>query len=295
MKGRGLWLVVASAACAACITCGCGARETHVAPAAANVPLQTATKADLIAKFNHIADTIKSINAGVAMQWTSSSVYTGVIKQYPRINGFILAQRPQLIRVIGQLPVIGTTVFDMVSDGKTFSINVPSKNQFLTGSATVGRPSEKSVENLRPQHLMEAIFWAPIPESDPVLLEQATDNGTSDYVLTIATHATGSGTDWKIARKVSFERVGLTMARIETYGDDGQLESDIHYSQWGPFGDVEYPKQITLARPADGYTLAITVTKLTANETIEASRFVLQQPTGAQLVRVGEQTRGGRQ
>jgi outer membrane lipoprotein-sorting protein len=257
------------------------------------VPLQTATKGDLVAKYNQLARSITSINAGVTMHLTAGSAYSGVIKAYPQVSGFILAQKPAMVRVIGQVPVIGTTAFDMVSDGKTFSIYVPSKSQFLTGPATLEKPSEKPVENLRPQHLMEAIFWQPIPEADPVLFEQAMDDTASDYVLTAVTRGPGGATDWKIARKIWFERVGLTMARIETYADDGQLESDIQYSEWAPFGSVEYPKQITLARPADGYTLAITVTKLTSNETIEASRFVLQQPAGAQLVHVGEDTGGG--
>lgn len=297
MTGRGVFRVVlAWAACLGCVLAlaGCAVRETTVAKAPANVPLQTATKADLVAKFNEIAESIRSINAGVAMQWTASSTYTGVIKQYPRLNGFILAQKPEMIRVIGQAPVIGTNIFDMVSDGKTFSIYVPSKNQFLTGPAKLEKPSEKPLENLRPQHLMDAIFWQPIPAADPVLFEEAMDNGESDYVLTVATRGPsdrgGGAEDWKIACKIWFERAGLTLARIETYGGEGQLESDIHYGQWGAFGDVQYPKQITVARPDDGYTLAITVTKLTPNETIEASRFVLPQPAGAQLVRAGEST-----
>lgn len=232
------------------------------------------------------------------MQWTSSSSFTGIMKQYPRVSGFILAQKPDLVRVIGQAPVISTNIFDMVSDGKTFSIYIPSKNQFLTGSTAIQKASDTTaVQNLRPQHLMQAIFWAPIPASDVVLLEQVMDGNSSDYVLTVASSSggdsggvqTASG-NWHITRKIWFERAGLSMARIEVYGEDGQVESDIHYARWQPFGAVQYPQKITLERPAEGYTLAITVTKLTPDTTIEASRFVLKQPAGSQLVRVGEET-----
>jgi hypothetical protein len=267
---------------------------TPVAKAPANVPLQTATKSDLVAKYNRLARSITAINAKVAINFTAGSEYTGAIKQYHQVNGFILAQKPAMVRVIGQLPVVGTTIFDMVSDGKTFSISVPSKNQFLTGPATLERPSEKAVENLRPQHLMEAIFWEPIPEADPVLFEQAMDNDVSDYVLTIVTGSPEATANWRIARKISFERAGLTMSRVETYGEDGQLLSDIHYGGWEPFGSVEYPKQITIDRPIDDYTLTISVTTLTPNETVEASKFVLPQPPGTQVVHVGE-TNGGAQ
>ncbi len=274
---------------------GCGARQTRIAKAPTTPPLKTATKADLVAEYNQIAQSITSINAGVTMQWTSSSSFTGIMKQYPRVSGFILAQKPNLVRVIGQAPVIGTNIFDMVSDGKTFSIYIPSKNQFLTGSTSVQQASDTAVQNLRPQHLMQAIFWEPIPASDVVLFEQAIDNNSNDYVLTVASESGGSGGaettsgNWRITRKIWFERIGLSMARIQVYGEDGRIESDIHYTQWQPFGTVQYPQKITLERPGEGYTLAITVTKLTADTTIEPSRFVLKQPAESQLVHVGEE------
>jgi hypothetical protein len=273
---------------------GCAAHNgaAPIAKAPANMPLQTATKSDLVAKYNQLAQSITSINAKVAINFTAGSEYSGAIKQYHQINGFILAQKPASVRVIGKLPVVNTSIFDMVSDGKTFSIWVPSKNQFLTGPATLERPSEKAVENLRPQHLMEAIFWEPIPEADPILFEQSMDNGVGDYVLTVVTGSAAAG-NWKISRKIWFERAGLTMSRIETYGDDGQLLSDIRYSGWAPFGSVEYPKQITIDRPVDDYTLAFSVTTLTPNETVPATSFALPQPAGVQVVHVGETNGSG--
>jgi outer membrane lipoprotein-sorting protein len=258
------------------------------------VPLQVASKSDLLAKYNRLADSITSVNTAVTMQLSAGSAYTGLLQQYHQVSGFILAQKPATVRVIGQAPVIGTNIFDMVSDGKTFSIYIPSKNEFLVGSAALERPSSKAVENLRPQHLTHAIFWQPVPDTEPVLFEQALDGTSSDYVLTVVKRG-GGPADWEIARKISFERVGLTLARIETYGDDGQIDSDIHYADWEPFGGVEYPKQMTIARPMDGYTLTLTVTKLTPNDAIEANRFVLPQPRGAQLVRVGDDTGSGTQ
>ncbi len=287
-------MVVACAICAG--VAGCGARQTRIAKAPSIAPLKIATKADLLAKYDQIARSITSINAAVTMQWTSSSSFTGIMKQYPRVSGFILAEKPNFVRVIGQAPVIGTNIFDMVSDGKTFSIYIPSKNQFLTGSTSVQNAADTAVQNLRPQHLMQAIFWEPIPAQDVVLLEQAMNNNSHDYVLTVASESRGSSNpaetaqgDWRILRKIWFERAGLTMDRIEVYGNDGQVESDIHYAQWQPFGAVQYPQKITLERPAEGYTLAITVTKLTADATIDASRFVLKQPPGSKLVHVGDE------
>ena len=131
-------------ACAAGVAfAGCGAHNVRMANAPANAPMQTASKSDLIAKCNQLAESIQSINAGVSMQFTGGSAYTGVAKQYPHVNGFILAQKPEMVRVIGQAPVISTKIFDMVSDGKTFSVYVPSKQEFLTGPANASGHSDK--------------------------------------------------------------------------------------------------------------------------------------------------------
>ena len=53
-------------------------------------------------------------------------------------------------------------------------------------------------------------------------------------------------------------------------------------------GQVRYPRQIWLVRPRDDYQLELRITKLRLNETIPAERFRLEQPPGAELVRLGE-------
>ena len=258
-------------------------------PAGPPVALQTASKADLIDEYNRQAAAVTSLSAGATMTLTAGSQYTGVIKQYHQITGFILAQRPSYIRVIGQAPVVGTNIFDMVSDGETFDIFIPSQNKFITGSETLERPSAKPIENLRPQHLISAVFWNPIPEDAPVLFEQEHDGNSQFYVLTVvrATNA-ASPQDWAIASRIWFDRADLTIARIETYDPDGKLISDARYSAWDTFGGVRYPRQISLERPKNDYRLDIGVTKLTLNQTITPDRFVLKQPPGTQLERVGE-------
>src|SRR6202142_1546623 len=190
---RGLWILWVAAAA---FCCGCAVRQTiAVKPAQAAVSLKTAAKSDLIGRYNRLADSITSINASVTIQLTSGSSYSGVIEQYHEINGFILAQKPSDIRVIGQVPFVGKNIFDMESDGKVFHIFIPSKNQFLEGPANLERPSSKPIENLRPQHLTDAIFWEPIPAGTPVLFEEQTTTHTplSFYVLTVVRIQRGNG------------------------------------------------------------------------------------------------------
>ena len=274
---------------------GCaGSHTTVVKPSGPPAQLQTATKSDLITRYDQQADTVTSLNATVTMTLTAGSAYTGVIKQYHEVKGFILAQKPSTIRLIGQAPVVGTNIFDMESDGDTFRIFIPSQNKFLTGPANLERPSAKPIENLRPQHLTGAIFWDGIGPRSPVLLEEASDAGSQYYVLTVIRRLDQSGSnaadaDWEIAMKVWFDRADLSVARRQVYESGGKLASDIRYSGWDTFGAVRYPRQIALARPGNDYKLQIGITKAAFNETISADRFLLRQPPGAELVKVGEE------
>lgn len=283
-------LILVSAVLGAALGWGCAASQpTATKPPGPPAPARTAAKADLIVQFNHAADAVTSLNASVTMTLTAGSAYTGVIKQYRQISGFILAEKPSNIRVIGQAPVVGTNIFDMVSDGQTFDIFIPSQNKFIVGPASIERPSAKPIENLRPQHLLNAVFWSPIPADAPVLLEQDREGTDQYYVLTVVRARTDAGApDWEIERRIWFDRSDLSIARIETFDPGGQLVSDTRYTEWEMFGEAKYPRQISLERPANDYRLDIGVTKLTLNEAISPDHFVLKQPPGTQLEPVGE-------
>jgi hypothetical protein len=284
-----------SLALAAAFAAGCAvSRRTVANPARPPQALRSATKRELIAAYDQQARSVTSINAAVTMILTAGSAYTGVIEQYHEVSGFILAKKPSDVRVIGQVPVVGTDIFDMESDGETFHIFIPSKNEFIAGPAQLDRPSSKPIENLRPQHLTSAILWNAIPPDDPVLFEQAAQGQSAYYVLTVIhrvgpqSAANAAEADWQIARKIWFDRADLSVARVQTYDPDGQLASDVRYSDWGSFGAQKYPRQITMDRPASDYSLQIGVLRLTLDEVIPADRFVLKQPPGTKLVRVSE-------
>jgi outer membrane lipoprotein-sorting protein len=284
-----------SAAVMACFASGCAAsHKTVVKPGQAPAAVQTATREQLIENYNRQAEAIQTLNAGVAMKLTSGSAYSGVIEQYHEVNGFLLAARPASIRVIGQAPVIGKNIFDMVSDGKTFEISIPSKHKFVTGPVNVRRPSSKPIENLRPQHLTDALLWAALPTQSTVLFEESSEANVRYYVLTVLRAPTGvnraaeSAPDFEIAEKIWFDRADLHVARVEGFAAGGVVGSDVRYSDWQPAGERSYPRQIDIARPGEDYQLAIHINKLTLNAPLAGDAFTLKQLAGEDLVRVGE-------
>jgi hypothetical protein len=280
-----------SLAALAAFASGCAVSHKRVVARAQIRPALEATKAQLLAQYNEDARSIHSLNAAIDLFPTAGSAYSGVIEEYHDVNGFILAERPARIRMIGQAPVVAKNVFDMVSDGETFRIFIPSKNKFIVGPANLERPAKKPIENLRPQHLIDALFWLEIPAAAPMLFEEWNEAPRRYYILTeLRTAARGP----EIARKIWFDRADLSFARLQIYAAGGRLVTDIRYADWQPVGTdekIKYPRHMWVSRPHDDYQLELKIMKLTVNEAISADRFNLPQPLGAELVRVGEETK----
>ncbi len=249
-------------------------------------PAQTATRADLIALYNREASAVETLNAAVRMSPTAGSALNGVIEQYHEVNGYILAARPASIRVIGQAPVVAKDIFDMASDGRTFHIYIPSKNKFIVGPAHLRRTAAKPIENLRPQHLFEALIWPPISQGENVLFEEADALPFRYYVLTLAISGEQG---WELDRKIWFDRATLQIARMQIYGRGGELVSDVRTNDWQSVDGVNYPKDVLLARPTDQYQLDIRLTQLTLNQPVASDKFQLAQPSGTELVQLGEE------
>src|SRR5579863_5061255 len=202
------------------VLAGCAASERHAAPPTAIRPQLDADQTQLVESYNRQADAVHTLNASVQMSPTAGSSYSGVIHQYHEVSGFILAARPALIRVIGQAPIVSTNIFDMVSDGHTFRIFIPSKNEFLVGPTQLERATRNPIENLRPQHLLDAFFWTSISASDPVVFEQVDVQPARYYVLSVLR---GSAPRFEIARKIWFDRTDLRVSRLQIYGPGGRL------------------------------------------------------------------------
>src|SRR3984885_13567525 len=179
-------------------------------------PQLESSEEDLLASYNKQVRAVQSLQAPVDLIPSTGTTYSGVIAEYHDVPGFILAQRPATVRMIGQAPVVAKNIFDMVSDGKEFRIYIPSKNLFLVGPTALIRPSKKPLENLRPQHVVEALFWPELRPVDNVLFEQFDFNVSRYYILTLLRHAENG--KLSIARKIWYNRTDLRPSRVQIFG-----------------------------------------------------------------------------
>jgi outer membrane lipoprotein-sorting protein len=278
-----VWLTVSA------LAWGCGGRggvtkTTTVPPATRPVALE-ANHEQLLERYNALANGLQSLNATAELKPSTGSAYSGVISEYHEVKAFLLASRPYNIRMIGQVPVAGTTVFDMASDGHDFEVSIPPKNQFLTGSVTLKRTSAKPIENLRPQHLVEALLWPEVRKEEATLFEEFNDENARYYVLTVLR----GGYQSEILHRIWFDRADLHLARLQSYGVNGVLLSDVRYDNWqapdnASSGLAAYPVAIRIDRPHDEYRLELGITKISLNQAISTDRFQLQTPPGAEVV-----------
>jgi hypothetical protein len=301
-------LACLSLATLAVLPFGCGGKTVTnrtVVPVAAKPVVKDATREELFDKYNLMATGVRTVNATVELKPIAGSRYSGVIEEYHEVKAFLLAARPAYIRMIGQAPVIGTTVFDMASDSETFKVSIPSKNKFLIGPVALERNSSKAIENLRPHHLLDALLWPEIRKEEPLVSEEFNDENARYYILTVLRGVYRT----EIVRRIWFDRADLQVARLQTYGPKGILLSDVRLSDWQALtadsggattsesltptsGVTSFPRAIRIDRPHDDYRLDMQITKVALNQDLPVDRFQLDQPVGSELVQVGAATEG---
>ena len=276
--GKGLFALFALA------LSGCAVRKTvKVSPVAAAPPAEAASLPDLIASINAQSKAIQTMTATVDLEPTAGSVYSGIIKEYHDVKSYILVQRPAMIRMVGQAPVVRTDIFDMASDGDEFWLFVPSKHKFIVGKTGVQRPAKNALENLRPQHILEALLVPPVDADSERTFRYEAEEGTRRYYI-VGVLDKGSEGDLNLKRQIWFDREDLRIDRVQFYGPQGVYVEGVQYAAYQDFQVVRYPTRITLTRPVEDYALSINLQKVTFNQPIAPEKFELKQPQGVERV-----------
>jgi outer membrane lipoprotein-sorting protein len=249
--------------------------------------LLVADTATLVAAVSRQFNAVRDFNATVDMVPALGSAEKNQITEFKDVRAFILFRRPAFIRVIGLYPVVRSKAFDMVSDGTDFRLYLPGKNRFITGRNEIVAPSKNKLENLRPEHILEALRVRPLDTvHDKLLLENLTDEDSASYILN-EIRETPDGL-LHLQRTVWFNRVNLQLARQLIFDANGNILSDDRYSQWKSYDNVPFPKHIEINRPRDEYGVVIDIVKMDINKGVSDDKFVLEQPEGTTLQIVGQ-------
>jgi outer membrane lipoprotein-sorting protein len=267
---------------------GCFVRRRIITRKGANATpvLITADKQTLIDRLARDYQAIRSFSATVDMVPALGSSEKSKITEYKDVRGYILFRKPADIRIIGLYPVVRNKAFDMVSNGTDFRLYLPAKNCFVTGSNQLIARSAHKIENLRPQHFLEALMIAPMQPDEKAELVNFTDEDNAVYIL----HCVRVQPDGEIVptRSVWFSRINLHIARQLVFDPAGNILTDARYSDWQNYDGLPFPKTIDIARPQDEYAVVLTVVKMEINRGVSNDKFVLEQPEGTQLQVLGQ-------
>ena len=204
----------------------------------------------------------------------------------------MLARKPGALHMIGLLPIVRTTAFDMVSDGQDFRLWIPPRNKFVIGKNDVATPNtDQPMENIRPQNIYEALLIRRIDpnteiaviENDYETLHDAKGHRVlqEDYELTIIQKYDKG---WRLSRKIVFGRTDLKPHRQYIYDEESKVVTDARYAEYKDYEGFSFPSRIEIFRPEEEYDITLNLLKLDINKPLTDDQFVLEQPSGAVVV-----------
>ena len=139
---------------------------------------------------------------------------------------------------------------------------------------------------IRAGHIFEAVFPESIPLNDPDIrftkIEEE-DAYAKYYVITV--YRNGPSARILPLREFRIERSGLTISRQRIFNDDGQVVSDIHYSDPEQIDKYTLPGKINIERPLDGYTLELEIKDWVVNSVFKDDTFSLEPVEGIKVIR----------
>ena len=275
-------------------TTGCGVflRTRPVEDQYSKAPLKQATQQELIDSINAQAESIHSLKATVDIDSSAGGMKKGQVTDYKEIRGYVLAKKPDSLHMIGLMPFVRTTAFDMVSEGQNFKLWIPPKNKFVIGKNEVTTPNiSQPMENIRPHNIYEALL---IRRDDPKDEIAVLENGyetlhdgkghrvlQEDYELTVIKKAENG---WALERKIIFSRTDLKPHEQFIYSEDGKVATDAKYAEYKDFSGTIFPSRIQIYRPQEEYDITLNMLKVEINTPLKDEQFVLVQPPGAQVV-----------
>jgi outer membrane lipoprotein-sorting protein len=238
---------------------------------------------------------IKTLTASVLLTASTGGGKEGQVITYASFKGYIFVRKPSDLRVIMQLPVIGSKALDMVSNGDHFTLVHATGGHgdvWMQGSNTITTPSKNGLENLRPPVFFDSMLVPGVAPDEFVALTDSTrllppekkhgpEIEEPDYDLAVMTK--GTGNMLHVKRLVHFSRVTLLPFQQDIYNDKGEVETSATYDRYQDFNGIQFPMLIDIKRPLDEYELKLQITKLTLNQPLENDQFELKIPEGVKV------------
>jgi outer membrane lipoprotein-sorting protein len=234
---------------------------------------------------------VKTMNAHVLLTVTTGGGRTGKETVIGPFKGYIFVRKPRDLRIILQVPVLGSEGFDMVSDKDDFTLMYKTTHGdvWRQGSNKVSKPSTNPLENLRPPMFFDSLLVAGVMPGEKVALPESTrliqpdKRGKPaieepDYDLQIQKPKTEDVME--IERIVHINRINMLPFQQDIYDDQGRVVTEAAYDQYKEFNGQQFPTIISIKRPLEQLSVKIEVTGLELNGELADDQFQLEIPAG---------------
>jgi outer membrane lipoprotein-sorting protein len=236
---------------------------------------------------------IQSGTAFVEIVASTGGALQGQVKDSIAFSGYIILSKPDQIRVILKVPVLGSKALDMVSDGKNFKMLIPSKNCAIVGSDVVTNTSQKGLYSLRPGVIYDSMLVRGLGPDEIVSRTQdirVIENPKKkndlieepDYDIELLSQPRD-----RIAhtvRVLHISRADLKPYRQDIYDAEGKVATQAFYSEYQKFDGIDFPTKIVIQRPLDELALTISITRGTSfNKGMPDDEFKLDIPSGVEI------------
>lgn len=254
----------------------------------------TLSRAEIATLLDQRAAAIQSLqSSSMKAYFAGGDETSGKVERYMGVPGYVLAQKPDRLRITLQNPVTKTSLADMLSDGQEVKIWIPRLNKFFVGPANIGRveysqANENPLANLRPQHILPMLlFDSPFSKGgDRVFVEEDSDASAKYYV--VGELRQGPNSQWQLARRVWVERYEQSVTRERFYAGDGRTIADIRYSRYQEIDGVPVAVRIELQRYEEHYSMTMELDRVRVNPQLQPIAFQLDKPPSAELVLLKE-------
>jgi len=153
------------------------------------------------------------------------------------------------------------------------------------------------MENLRPEFFFDAMMVRGLEADDDYSVARDSETIedakrkrlviTPEYVLSIMRRREGSH-ELMPVRVVTIHRDTLLPSDQDLYDSDGNLVTQVSYSNYQKYDFGMYPGKIVIKRSIEDLQLTLTVEKVSENLTLTDDQFSVKVPEGTQIQNLDE-------
>jgi outer membrane lipoprotein-sorting protein len=284
--------MVAAGLALSLVLSGCIVRKTPVPRNQRLLPAQTRTFSEILQILAERSQAVKTLRAiNVVFQPSAGARKKNEITETRAIDGYLLVNRPNEMHIHLNLPVLKTTLADMVSDGREYKVWSPLNNNFYVGRADEPIQIGKLDLDLPPPtDIASAIFvdispYLNNPAKFKLFQTEAVVGQHSYYVMRVVDIEDRS-IEAHALEEIWIDRTNMEIARQVTYGKEGIVRTDTDFSGYPSSGEILFPKVVQIHCPVEDVNLTIKFDRAEPNVKLPAEGFQLAQPDGSELIRM---------